>query len=165
MDPTFSFVNLFFFYSFSSNSLFLFLLSSSRELFLGWLLVSFFTLMIGLSLAEICSAFPTTGGLYFWTTRLASADWVPLASWVVGYTNWLGLVRNSFFFIEKNEGRTDDGDSDRDRDTCEPRHGSSSRKNPANHFSTRFIMTRTSMDEQCGKQTPLSPWCLSPTLD
>ncbi|KAG0023194.1 hypothetical protein BGZ81_008206 [Podila clonocystis] len=59
----------------------------------GWLLVSFFTLMIGLSLAEICSAFPTTGGLYFWTTRLASAGWVPLASWVVGYTNWLGLVR------------------------------------------------------------------------
>ncbi|KAG0330419.1 hypothetical protein BG000_011717 [Podila horticola] len=61
----------------------------------GWLLVSFFTLMIGLSLAEICSAFPTTGGLYFWTTRLASADWVPLASWVVGYTNWLVAIAST----------------------------------------------------------------------
>ncbi|KAF9947183.1 hypothetical protein BGZ70_002834, partial [Mortierella alpina] len=60
----------------------------------GWLVVSFFTLMIGLSLAEICSAYPTTGGLYFWTIKIlegrvingvaiGSPDWVPLASWVV----------------------------------------------------------------------------------
>lgn len=65
--------------------------------------MSAFTLMVGLSLAEICSAYPTTGGLYFWTikilegrvingVRVGSPDWVPLASWVVGYTNWLGLV-------------------------------------------------------------------------
>ncbi|KAG0217054.1 hypothetical protein BGX33_011579 [Mortierella sp. NVP41] len=58
----------------------------------GWLLVNFFTLMVGLSLAEICSAFPTSGGLYVWTTRLCSAAWAPIASWTVGYTNWLGLV-------------------------------------------------------------------------
>ncbi|KAG0269934.1 hypothetical protein DFQ27_001483 [Actinomortierella ambigua] len=57
----------------------------------GWPIVAFFTLMVGLSLAEICSAFPTTGGLYFWTTKLASADWVPVASWMTGYFNWLGL--------------------------------------------------------------------------
>ncbi|KAI1320856.1 hypothetical protein EDD11_009813 [Mortierella claussenii] len=68
-----------------------------------WLVVSLFTLTIGMSLAEICSAYPTTGGLYFWTikilegrvingVRVGSPDWVPLASWVVGYTNWLGLV-------------------------------------------------------------------------
>lgn len=64
-------------------------------LLIGWLLVSFFTLMVGLSLAEICSAFPTSGGLYVWTTRLCSAAWAPIASWTVGYTNWLGLVRLS----------------------------------------------------------------------
>ncbi|KAG0245024.1 hypothetical protein BGX31_008117 [Mortierella sp. GBA43] len=68
----------------------------------GWLVVSLFTLTVGLSLAEICSAYPTTGGLYFWTIKIlegreingvkvGSPDWVPLASWVVGYTNWLGL--------------------------------------------------------------------------
>jgi amino acid transporter len=34
-----------------------------------------------LSLAEICSAYPTTGGLYFWVSRLATADWV---HWLVG---------------------------------------------------------------------------------
>lgn len=70
--------------------------------FAGWLVVSLFTLTIGMSLAEICSAYPTTGGLYFWTIKilegrvvngvqLGSPKWVPLASWVVGYTNWLGL--------------------------------------------------------------------------
>ncbi|ORZ12458.1 amino acid transporter [Lobosporangium transversale] len=69
----------------------------------GWLVVSMFTLLVGLSLAEICSAYPTTGGLYFWTIKIlegrvingvkvGSPDWVPLASWIVGYTNWLGLV-------------------------------------------------------------------------
>ncbi|KAF9085023.1 hypothetical protein BGX27_003640, partial [Mortierella sp. AM989] len=69
----------------------------------GWLAVSLFTLTVGLSLAEICSAYPTTGGLYFWTikilegrvingVRVGSPDWVPLASWIVGYTNWLGLA-------------------------------------------------------------------------
>ncbi|KAF9948816.1 hypothetical protein BGZ65_007798, partial [Modicella reniformis] len=36
----------------------------------GWLVVSLFTLAVGLSLAEICSAFPTTGGLYFWTIKI-----------------------------------------------------------------------------------------------
>ncbi|KAG0018169.1 hypothetical protein BGZ81_010352 [Podila clonocystis] len=61
----------------------------------GWLLVSFFTMFVGLSLAEICSAFPTTGGLYFWTIRLASAEWVPLASWIVGYTNWLVAIAST----------------------------------------------------------------------
>ncbi|KAF9107672.1 hypothetical protein BGX29_005375 [Mortierella sp. GBA35] len=72
----------------------------------GWLAVSVFTLMIGLSLAEICSAFPTTGGLYFWTikilegrvingVRVGSPEWVPLASWIVGYTNWLVAIAST----------------------------------------------------------------------
>lgn len=30
----------------------------------GWLIVACLTMFIGLSLAEICSAFPTTGGMY-----------------------------------------------------------------------------------------------------
>ncbi|KAF9350491.1 hypothetical protein BGX26_011334 [Mortierella sp. AD094] len=72
----------------------------------GWLVVSLFTLTIGMSLAEICSAYPTTGGLYFWTikilegrvingVRVGSPEWVPLASWVVGYTNWLVAIAST----------------------------------------------------------------------
>ncbi|CAO3632271.1 unnamed protein product [Mucor fragilis] len=57
----------------------------------GWLITAVFTMLVALSLAEICSAYPTTGGLYFWVSRLATADWVPLACWVTGWCNWIGL--------------------------------------------------------------------------
>ncbi|OAD06931.1 hypothetical protein MUCCIDRAFT_34232 [Mucor lusitanicus CBS 277.49] len=57
----------------------------------GWLITAIFTMLVALSLAEICSAYPTTGGLYFWVSRLATADWVPLACWVTGWCNWIGL--------------------------------------------------------------------------
>nr|GAT50889.1 amino acid metabolite permease [Mycena chlorophos] len=39
-------------------------------LFWGWNIVSIFMLLIALSLAEICSAYPTMGGLYFWVCRM-----------------------------------------------------------------------------------------------
>ncbi|KAI7839985.1 hypothetical protein COHA_006306 [Chlorella ohadii] len=56
----------------------------------GWPLVSFFTLCVALSMAEICSAYPTSGALYFWAAKLAGARWAPLASWVTGWFNLLG---------------------------------------------------------------------------
>ncbi|KAF9477649.1 amino acid transporter [Pholiota conissans] len=39
-------------------------------LFWGWNICSLFMLLIALSLAEICSAYPTMGGLYFWVCRM-----------------------------------------------------------------------------------------------
>ncbi|CAO3699170.1 hypothetical protein G6F70_002357 [Rhizopus microsporus] len=57
----------------------------------GWVITGSFTLIVALSLAEICSAYPTTGGLYFWVSRLATSKWVPLACWVTGWCNWIGL--------------------------------------------------------------------------
>ncbi|KAI9307658.1 amino acid/polyamine transporter I [Cunninghamella echinulata] len=57
----------------------------------GFLLVSIFTFGVGLSLAELCSSFPITGGLYVWVSRLAPPSKVPLLCWVTGYLNWLGL--------------------------------------------------------------------------
>ncbi|KAG1152130.1 hypothetical protein G6F37_008059 [Rhizopus arrhizus] len=57
----------------------------------GYLVVALLTLTIGSSLAEICSAFPTTGGLYFWTAQLSDSEWVPFMCWIVGYFNWLSL--------------------------------------------------------------------------
>ncbi|RUS14819.1 amino acid/polyamine transporter I, partial [Endogone sp. FLAS-F59071] len=65
----------------------------------GWLIVACLTMFIGLSLAEICSAFPTTGGLYFWVSRLATSEWVPLACWLTGWFNWLGLVWLQFIYL------------------------------------------------------------------
>ncbi|KAJ3999015.1 amino acid/polyamine transporter I [Lentinula boryana] len=39
-------------------------------LFWGWNICSLFMLLVALSQAEICSAFPTMGGLYFWVAKL-----------------------------------------------------------------------------------------------
>lgn len=58
----------------------------------GWILVSVFTFGVGLSLAEICSAYPVTGGLYIWVSRLAPPKWVPIMCWLTGWCNWLGLT-------------------------------------------------------------------------
>src|ERR1700740_1534209 len=57
----------------------------------GWPIVGIFTLPVGLSMAEVCSSFPTAGGLYYWAAKLAprnGAAW----SWFTGYFNFLGQV-------------------------------------------------------------------------
>ncbi|MEW5315989.1 MAG: hypothetical protein WDW38_007383 [Sanguina aurantia] len=56
----------------------------------GWFIVSFLTMSVALSMAEICSAFPTAGGLYWWSARMAGPRWGPFASWTTGYFNLLG---------------------------------------------------------------------------
>ena len=58
----------------------------------GWIVVSFFTLVIGLGMAEIVSAIPTSGGPYFWAAMLAPPRWAPFASWMTGWFNLLGQV-------------------------------------------------------------------------
>lgn len=45
-----------------------------------------------LSVAELVSAYPTSGGLYFTISRLLSPEWVPAISWVTGWLNLLGQV-------------------------------------------------------------------------
>ncbi|TVU00738.1 hypothetical protein EJB05_16563 [Eragrostis curvula] len=57
---------------------------------LGWLVVAAFNGCVALSMAEICSAYPTSGGLYYWSAKLAGKDWAPLASWVTGWFNIVG---------------------------------------------------------------------------
>ncbi|KAK4423524.1 Amino-acid permease BAT1 [Sesamum alatum] len=51
----------------------------------GWLIVGLMTFFVGLSLAEICSAYPTSGGLYYWSARLCGNQWGPFASWITGW--------------------------------------------------------------------------------
>ncbi|XP_008674552.1 amino-acid permease BAT1 homolog [Zea mays] len=57
---------------------------------LGWLVVALFNGCVALSMAEICSAYPTTGGLYYWSAKLAGKDWGPLACWITGWFNIVG---------------------------------------------------------------------------
>jgi amino acid permease (GABA permease) len=57
----------------------------------GWPFVGLMTLFVGLSMAEVCSSFPTAGGLYYWSAKLAPRN--PAAwSWFTGWFNFLGQV-------------------------------------------------------------------------
>ncbi|HJY67106.1 MAG TPA: amino acid permease [Streptosporangiaceae bacterium] len=57
----------------------------------GWPIVGIFTLLVGLSMAEVCSSFPTAGGLYYWAAKLAPRHG-PAWSWFTGWFNFLGQV-------------------------------------------------------------------------
>lgn len=54
----------------------------------GWPVVSVFTLAIAASMAELASAYPTAGGLYFWAFRLGGRGW----AWVTAWLNMIGQV-------------------------------------------------------------------------
>lgn len=56
----------------------------------GWFVAGFFTLFVGFSMAEICSSYPTSGGLYYWSAKLAGPKWAPFASWMTGWFNIVG---------------------------------------------------------------------------
>lgn len=58
----------------------------------GWIVVSFFTLMVATAMAEIVSAIPTSGGPYFWAAILAPPRWSAFAAWLTGWFNLLGQV-------------------------------------------------------------------------
>jgi amino acid transporter len=61
---------------------------------LGWFVVTLLNGCVALSMAEICSAYPTSGGLYYWSAKLAGKEWAPLASWVTGWCVLLGTFRS-----------------------------------------------------------------------
>lgn len=51
----------------------------------GWIIVSFFTMFVGLGMAEITSAHPTSGGPYFWAAMLAPNNHqAAFFSWITG---------------------------------------------------------------------------------
>ena len=62
-----------------------------RAVTFSWIIVGGFTLLVGLSMAEICSAYPTAGGSYFWSAKLAKRN-SPAWSWFTGWFNFVGQV-------------------------------------------------------------------------
>lgn len=67
----------------------------------GWVLLSLISTTIAASLAEICSVYPTAGGVYYWAALLSTPEWAPIASWVTG---WLTLVGNWTVTLSINFG-------------------------------------------------------------
>jgi amino acid permease (GABA permease) len=60
-------------------------------IFYGWILLTVISVCIAASLAEICSSYPTAGGVYYWSAMLTNKKWSPVSSWITG---WLSLVGN-----------------------------------------------------------------------
>lgn len=58
---------------------------------IGWVVVGFFALIVGMSMGEICSAYPTAGGLYYWSAKLARKNG-ELWSWFTGWFNFIGQI-------------------------------------------------------------------------
>ena len=54
----------------------------------SWLIVGLFSTIIALADAEIASAYPTAGGLYYWASKLGSAGW----GWATGWFNLIGQI-------------------------------------------------------------------------
>jgi amino acid transporter len=54
----------------------------------GWPLISCLILIIGFCMSELVSAYPTAGGIYWWSGKLGGPIW----AWFTGWFNLIGLV-------------------------------------------------------------------------
>src|SRR4026209_993846 len=54
----------------------------------SWLIVCVFATIIALAMAEIASAYPTAGGLYYWASKMGGPGW----GWATGWFNLIGQV-------------------------------------------------------------------------
>lgn len=58
----------------------------------GWFVPCVFIFVVGLAMADLGSGYPTSGGLYFWTFDFAKDSLKRPLSFLVGYSNSLGLI-------------------------------------------------------------------------
>ncbi|CCH45754.1 GABA-specific permease [Wickerhamomyces ciferrii] len=58
----------------------------------GWFIVGAFIFGVGVSMAELASAIPTSGGLYYWTYHYAPVKYKAALSFLVGTTNSMALA-------------------------------------------------------------------------
>lgn len=54
----------------------------------GWPIISIFILIIGFTMSELVSAYPTSGGIYWWAAKLGG----PAAGFFTGWLNLIGLI-------------------------------------------------------------------------
>ncbi|MBA2419402.1 MAG: amino acid permease [Nocardioidaceae bacterium] len=54
----------------------------------GWPIISLFILFIGFTMAELVSAYPTSGGIYWWASKMGG----PAAGFFTGWLNLIGLL-------------------------------------------------------------------------
>jgi amino acid transporter len=54
----------------------------------GWLIVGGFVTLVALGMAEVASAMPTAGAIYYWSSKLGSPAW----GWFTGWFNLIGQI-------------------------------------------------------------------------
>src|SRR3954463_4522636 len=54
----------------------------------GWAVIFGLILLVAFSMAELVSAYPTAGGIYYWASTLGGPKW----GWFTGWFNWGGVV-------------------------------------------------------------------------
>ena len=54
----------------------------------SWPILSVFILIIGFTMSELVSAYPTSGGIYWWASKLGG----PAAGFFTGWLNLIGLI-------------------------------------------------------------------------
>jgi amino acid transporter len=60
---------------------------------IGWPLVAIFVVIVALGMAELASAYPTAGGLYYWSSKLGfRGRGGPAWGWYTGWFNLIGQV-------------------------------------------------------------------------
>jgi amino acid transporter len=52
------------------------------EMTLGWPIATIFTLALAASMAELCSAYPTSGAMYHWAAALGGPGWAWFVAWI-----------------------------------------------------------------------------------
>ena len=55
---------------------------------IGWPVISCLILCVAFSMSELASSMPTSGGIYYWASKLGGPGW----GWFTGWFNLLGLV-------------------------------------------------------------------------
>ncbi|OPB43424.1 Amino acid transporter PotE [Trichoderma guizhouense] len=58
----------------------------------GWFSASALIFVVGLAIADLGSSLPTSGGLYWWTHYFAAERYKNPLSFLVGYSNTIGLI-------------------------------------------------------------------------
>ncbi|KAJ7902108.1 amino acid/polyamine transporter I [Mycena olivaceomarginata] len=58
----------------------------------GWFTCCCFLIVVALAMAELGSAAPTAGGLYYWTFKFSSPKYRRLLSWLIGYVNTAAYI-------------------------------------------------------------------------
>ena len=56
----------------------------------AWFIGSFMAMAIASSVAELVSAYPTAGGMYFVTKHVVPKEHVAIWAWIIGWCNFLG---------------------------------------------------------------------------